>query len=218
MPTITAGSTVAKAKIICQDTTGIRWPDEEWLGWYNDAQREIAMLKASAFTKVASVPMVAGTKQTLPADAISFVEYIRWLGADGNTPGRSARKVERRMLDSGIPNWHTATPAAQPQHIVHEPLAPKTFYNYPPLSAAGFAEVLYIASPPEVTSLSQVMPLDDIYANPILDYLLYRAYLKDSEDVGNAERSLLHRKAFESTLGMKAAVEQSVQTKSTPKG
>lgn len=49
--------------------------------------------------------------------------------------------------------------------------------------------------------------LDDIYANAILDYVLYRAYSKDAEYAANASRAALHYQAFTAALGAKTQVD-----------
>lgn len=207
MPTITATSIISKAQILVQDTTAIRWALSEWLGWLNDGQREIAILRPSASTKIANVSLVAGTKQTLPADAVSFLEYMRNMGAAGTTPGSAVRKVARRLMDSQNPNWHNVTATVAPQHYIFEPGAPKTFYVYPPSTGAQYAEILYLATPADVPAVGSVITLDDIYAGALLDYIVYRAYSKDAEQIGNAERAVLAHKAFEASLGAKAQAE-----------
>jgi hypothetical protein len=50
--------------------------------------------------------------------------------------------------------------------------------------------------------------LNDIYANVILDYVLYRAYSKDSDYAGNAQRAANHYTAFNNSLGNRVQVEQ----------
>lgn len=204
MPTITAQSIIDDAQLILQDTTAIRWSVAELLGWLNNGQREIAIIKPSAYTKVGVVPLVAGTKQSLPTDGLVFVDYLCHLGVSGTVRGATARLVSRRLMDSQNPGWHSATATAAPLHIVFEPFLPKTFYCYPPSTGGTSAEVMYGASPPDVAAVGNTISLDDVYANALIDYILYRAYSKDSEFVGNAERSLLYRKSFESTMGLKA--------------
>ena len=210
MPTILASTQIAKAQILSQDTTAIRWAMSEWLGWLNDGQREIAIIRPSAYSKIANVPLVAGTRQTLPADAVAFVEFMRNMGVGGAVPGQSARPVTRRLMDSQTPNWHSQTQSAVVQHYIFEPLSPKTFYVYPPSLGTTQVEVLYEASPPDVATVSSVISLDDVYANALLDYLMYRAYSKDSEFIGNAERAVLYRKAFETSLGLKSQADAAV--------
>jgi hypothetical protein len=42
--------------------------------------------------------------------------------------------------------------------------------------------------------------LPDIYGNVLADYILYRAYTKDSEYAGNAQRAQAHYAAFQAAL------------------
>jgi hypothetical protein len=44
--------------------------------------------------------------------------------------------------------------------------------------------------------------LPDIYGNALGDYVLYRAYTKDSEYAGNAQRAVAHYTAFANALGI----------------
>ena len=201
--TTLASALISKAKILAQDTGNIRWADAEWLGWASDGQREICIVRPPAFSKIANVTMVAGTKQAIPTDGVTFLEYMRSMGAGGATPGLTARKVPRRLLDGQNPGWHAVTAVAVPTHYVFEPLAPKVFYVYPPSTGAQQCEILYAASPPDIATIATAISLDDIYGSVLIDYMLYRGYSKDAELIGNAERSMLSRKAFENALGLK---------------
>ena len=54
-----------------------------------------------------------------------------------------------------------------------------------------------------------VIGIDDIYANALLDFILYRAYNKDAEFAGNATRAQIHMMAFASSLGVKSKIDAS---------
>lgn len=47
-----------------------------------------------------------------------------------------------------------------------------------------------------------VITIDDIYSNSLLDYVLYRAYMKDADYAANADRALAAYAAFQKSLGM----------------
>ena len=213
-----ASTIIGKAKLLVQDTTGIRWGDPEWLGWLSDGQREICIIRPSAYSKIANVTFVAGTKQSIPADGMEFIEYMRGMGVNGTTPTIAARKVPRRLLDSQNPGWHSATAVAAPTHYVFEPQAPKFFYVYPPSNGTTQSEILYAAVPADVAAVGNPITLDDIYAGVLIDYMLYRGYLKDSEFMGNAERAVLFRKAFENTMGLKAVADAGIVAADSIKG
>jgi hypothetical protein len=218
MPTITAQAIISKAQTILQDTTGIRWPTTELLGWINDGQREIVMLRPDAYTKISTFALTAGTKQAIPSDGVMLIEVIRNMGTNGTTPSGAIRKVPRQILDGQVPGWHSATAAATVQHYTVEDRAPKNFYVYPPSLGTTQVEVLYSAAPPDVASASNVISVDDIYSTVLLDYLMYRAYSKDTEYAGNADRAALARKAFENAMGLKAAADAANAAKANVKG
>lgn len=216
MATVTASSVIAKAQTILQDTTGVRWPENELLGWLNDGQREIVLYKPNAFVKNTAVRLAAGTKQALPADGVQLIDVVRNMGTDGLTPGRSIRITMREVLDSQLPDWHATTPSSQVKHYMYTMLDPKNFYVYPPQPAVsqGYVELIYGASPTDAT-ISSVITIDDIYQTVLVDYVLYRAYSKDTEYAADVNRAAAHQNAYLAALGGKAKVEAAVNPNAT---
>ncbi|MFA5630342.1 MAG: DUF6682 family protein [Porticoccaceae bacterium] len=201
MGTINVSSVVSKAQIILQDTTGIRWPELELLGWLNDGQRDIAVHKPNAFVKNVSHSLAVGTKQTLPGDGVLLIDIVR------NLPnGRAVRIVMREILDAQIPNWHSAPASGEIKHYTYSHLDPKTFYVYPPSNGGNNVELVYGAAPTEA-ALGGTITLDDIYATALLDYVLYRGYSKDTEYAADQNRSANHYAAYIATVSGKASVE-----------
>jgi hypothetical protein len=214
MATVTAASVIDKAQVILQDTTGIRWPDDELLGWLNDGQREIVLYKPNAFVRNTSVQMTTGTKQGLPADGVQLLDVVRNMGTNGSTPGRAVRITIREILDSQIPNWHTEAPANEVKHYMYSMLDPKNFYVYPPNTGQGHVELIYGAAPTEAT-LQSTITLDDIYQTILMDYILYRAYSKDTEFAADVNRASSHQQAYLTALTGKAKVEIGANPNST---
>jgi hypothetical protein len=208
MATITVSSLLGKVGILLQDTTNVRWTQNELLGWFNDGQRELVALKPNAYVKLDAVQLAAGTRQSLPSDGFELVDVVRNMGADGATPGRAIRQVSREILDAQNPDWHSATADAAVKHFTYSILNPKTFYVYPPqpTSGRGYAEVVYFATPSDVT-VNATVTLDDIYVTALQNYVLYRAYLKDAEYGGNAALSAAYYGQFTAILGAKTAAE-----------
>lgn len=207
MATTIASTIVSRASTLLQDTTNIRWPADELLLWLNDGQREIALYKPNAYAKNISQALVAGTKQTLPADALELISVVRNMGVNGTTPGNAVRIVSREIMDAQIAGWHTATADANVKHYMYSLLNPKTFYVYPPQPVTpGQVEIIYGASPADVAA-GAVILVDDIYVSAIVDYIMYRAYSKDTEYAANANLAGAYYTAFTSKLGGKAAGE-----------
>lgn len=201
MGTITASALLGKAQTILVDTTGIQWDLPELLGWLNDGQREVLIYKTNAYVVNKAVQLATGTKQGLPIDGIQLIDVTRNMGLDGTHPGRVVRIAMREVLDASLPNWHTARASAECRHYMYNPLDPKHFYCYPPQPTAGqgYVEMVYAATPPDVAQLDNPISLDDIYQNPLIDYVLYRAYSKQT-DGGDAGLAASHYGAFTSAL------------------
>lgn len=208
MATITTASLLARAATVLQDPTNIRWPQAELLDWLNDGQREIALFKPNVFVKNVSVQLVAGTKQTLPADGVSLIDVVRNMGTGGTTPGTAIRVVTREILDAQVNNWHSSTANAVAKHYVYTPLDPKTFYVYPPQPSTGMnqVEVIYVAAPTDATLVSTIT-LDDIYMTALLSYILFRAYTKDAEYANNTQLAQAYYAQFQGILQGKTGSE-----------
>jgi hypothetical protein len=199
MPVILGSSLISRAATIAQDSTNVRWPRTELLDWLNDGQREVVLHRPEASVTNASVLLTANsTKQSLPAAAITLIDITRNMGAAGTTPGAAVRLVSREVLDSQRPTWHNDTNSLGViEHFVFDPRDPRSFYVYPKAPAtAWYVEVIYASAPTNTNDAGAVIGVDDVYANALLDFVLYRLYSKDAEYAGNAERALAHYTAF----------------------
>lgn len=196
---IAVDSLVSRAQTILQDTTSIRWPELELVDWINDGQREVVMMVPHAGAVTTDLVLDStDSLQRLPSDAIQLLRVVR------NVGGRAIRAADRDILDAQLPEWHTTTGAAV-LHYVHDPIDPVTFYVYP--AAVGSVEVVYAKAPTAVAGGGN-MSLPDIYANAVLDYILYRAYSKDAEATANRELAGQCYERFIGALGMKTQAMQ----------
>ena len=203
----------AKSKILLQDGTNIRWTKTEMLGWINSAQREILIYKPNANPTLGNITTVAGSKQTLPAGGIQLLDLTRNMGSDGATPGKAITNIDRNILDTTIPGWHATTPVVATvgvDHYAFDPKFPTIFYVYPPIAASAKLEGVWSALPTDLTGDDTTITgniFNDLYETVILDYVLYRAYSKDSEFTGNANRAVAHYQAFIAALTGKTKAE-----------
>jgi hypothetical protein len=194
MGTIAAQSILDAAVVILQDKTGVRWPAGELLPWLNDGQREIVLLKPSAYSINTPIALATGTRQRIPANGIQLLDVVRNIG-QGDVPGRAVRLIAREILDAQLPGWHSLDPQDEIKHYTYTVDDPKSFYVYPPANGVNRLEIVYSAAPPEV-SAAQAISVDDIFKQCLIDYVLYRAYSKDAEYAGNAGRAGAHYQAF----------------------
>lgn len=207
MATMTVQNIVDRAGIILQDTTHIRWDSTELLKWLNDAQREIVMRKPDAYVTSASLALVEGTRQSLPATGVQLIDVSRNLGpTDTPADGPAVTYMPRKILDNSKRSWHTETAAAVIQHFCFDERDPKKFYVYPPADATSSVEIIFAAAPADIL-ISDTITLDDIFANAILDYILYRAYSKDADYTANSPRAQAAYQSFLNSLGLRDEAE-----------
>lgn len=203
---LTAQSIIRRAVETIQDTTSVRWPINELVRYLNDGQREVVLYRPDSMVTNASITLVAGAKQTLPSNGSKLIDIVR----NTSSPKRSVRLTDRHILDSQTPSWYNLTGVTEVLHYMYDPRDPRLFYVYPPAAASGASvEVVYSAYPTDITepadgavytAVSGNISLPDIYGNILADYILYRAYTKDAEFVGNAARAQAHYGAFQAAL------------------
>lgn len=205
MGLITAKTVIDAVTVTLQDDANVMWTRAELLSYLNDGQREIVLAKPDSFAKNVAMPLVAGTKQTIPADGIMFMRLTRNMGASGTAPGRVVREIEMRILDEQIADWHYATPNAVAMHFCRVEQDPKRFYVFPPQPSTGQgqAEIIYSAVPPDVAAEGNLITLDDIYKTPLIHYLLYRAYSKDADYAREDQAAGTAYRTFAQLIGIK---------------
>jgi hypothetical protein len=209
MATLTGQNIVDRAWIILQDTNGgngVRWPQAEVLMWLNDGQREVVINLPSAYVKTAIATLTAGTRQTLQGlgfnDGIQFIKYVRNFLADGLTPGRAVTVRPMLWLDEQRPTWHSDA-AGETIHCFFEVTDPKSFYVWPKASGTTKGEITYSAAPPELANLASVISIDDIYANALQYYVLFRAFSKNATYTRAPQMATAYYQLFLQGLGIK---------------
>jgi hypothetical protein len=209
--TIAASVLINQAKTIAQDTSATRWLDAEWLDWLNAGQREIVTVSPDAGRTVANLTTVAGTKQSLPAGATFLHRLIRNMGAGGASPGEAPRPVPMDLMDRQFPTWHADTTGAAVKNYMYDPAVPLVYYVWPPMTGATQVEAEYTALPSDLVSSANNIGVPDRFANALLDYMLYRAFSKEIELPGMADRAALHRGYFEKALGLNTTAVASTE-------
>tara|TARA_R110000868_G_scaffold97864_3_gene269172 strand:- start:3057 stop:3752 length:696 start_codon:yes stop_codon:yes gene_type:complete len=211
---VTVQSVIDRAQTVLQDTTGVRWPViAELVLWVNDAQREIALLKPDASATNATVTLATGTKQDIPAGGNRLLKVVRNMSAASNGHGkRAVRLVDREVLDAQTPDWHDPTVTGDAahttivKHYIYDESNPRNFYVYPGVAGSAFLEIIYSSNPATVAQNAN-LSIPDIFANAVMNYVLYMAYMKDAEYAGNAQRASSHFQLFTSSVTGKGQID-----------
>jgi hypothetical protein len=221
---ISAQSIVRRCVDILQDSSSVRWPVDELVRYLNDGQREVALYRPDALVQNSTVTLVTGSKQTIPSDGSKLIEIVR-----NNSTGskKAVRLVNREILDAQTPDWHDITGQDEILHYMYDPRDRDVFYVYPPATTSAKLDIVYSIYPSDIAEpgngatwedVTGNINVPDIYGNVIQDYILYRAYTKDSEYAGNANRAQAHYATFANALGIEisATIQAGPQSPTNP--
>lgn len=216
--TTTAQSIIKRAATVLKDETGVRWAADELVAWLNDFERELAVFRPDAFATVEVLDLVAGHQQALPATCARLID----IPANATGSRLPISKVDRAELDAVRPAWRAATSAAEIKHFMHDVRTPQLFEVYPPAVEGTQVDVEFSKYPTpltvpaadsDYTAVTGNINAADKYANAAVDYVLHRAFSKDSELTVNVARAQMHYRAFAQTAGIKMPAERVDPTK-----
>ena len=206
---------ILRAQLALQDPEGDRWTAADLVHYLNDGQLAIATLKPEEVAVTETFTPVAGARQTLPSDALSIIE-VRC-----NTLGRmrALTRVDQQDLESVSRDWQSMPASTEPVHYMHAPREPRAFYLYPPVRPGAEVELVYAQYPADVpapagSTAADVQGetfLEHRWAGPLLDYVLYRAWLRDAEYAGNATLAAGYLATFTAALGAQAPAQTAPQ-------
>lgn len=217
MGTILASTIATRASALLNDEGNDRWSAAELLTYLIDGEKEICLIKPDAYIVNVSYQLALNaTKQNIPDGTNSYIDpddstieagiqlldIVRNMGSDGETPGNVITLVDMEQFDMAYPGWHTATAAATVVHYMFREKDPKRFYVYPkqPATAMGWIEIVMAAIPGTIASSATAINLDDIYQNPLIDFVMYKAFMKDAEYAANADLASRYYNSFKTSL------------------
>ena len=190
------------------DLVSVRWTMPELAGYFNDGQRDITTHRPDAMNTRISHPLVAGTRQTLPAGGEKLI------AVNHNAAGNKSviTKINRNILDDQMRSWRNMTGATEILHFMYDAREPRVFEVYPPAAATGASvDLEYMALPTPIaipaegtlyTAATGNMALGDLFANALVNYILYRCYRKDTEYASNPARAAAYYAAYVNDLGI----------------
>ena len=207
MPTILARNVISDVARLLVDTDNTRWSHEELLSYLNAAQLAIANRRPDASVINTTLSCVANAKQTLPAAGLRLIKVI------GNTDGTAITRVDQALMDEQRPHWRDdSSPANAVEHYLYDDRDPKHFYVFPVVVADHSIDLVYSVAPAVVEASdvergTEVISIDDVYLSPLMDYMLYRCYQKDSDSPNTAAKAASHYTALLQSIGDKTQAD-----------
>jgi hypothetical protein len=215
-----------------------RWPEMELVNWANDAQLAITKYLPAACSRVDALKLKPGTRQSIEAIAAADlkpgdgstppattygVQPLSWvcnMGSDGLSPGDAIPEpVDRRILDSQSPNWHSIA-GAKVRNVVYDPSTPLYFWVKPAVPASPAAvwiQLGWIVKPSRIAdgnppgtekyfvegSDASLLSIDDVYLDDWVDYVTARAFMKNADFAGNDGKAAFYTQRFLGSLNLR---------------
>lgn len=212
-----------------------RWPEREMVIAANFAQRAIAKYLPQAGSRVDSVKLAPGTKQDftkvlaaniIPGDGsaaadingIAILGLTRNMGANGSTPGRVIRIIDRYSKDTNDPDWHTRTGAVV-REFVFEKETPRVAYVVPGVTGNVWVEMAWIAEPKAIADggapgseryvtggagENDLMGIHDQFMDDAHNYVVAFLSMKRSKETMSADLAARHSALFVSSINAQA--------------
>ena len=210
MGTVTAGAIIDKAAIQLADLINVRWTRAELLSWLNMAQQALILAIPEASAATALVTTVAGVKQSIPSNGWILLSANRNMGVSGTASGRSLEETRKEVLTKSNPSWASDTATSVATSYFYTPLDKTVFWIYPPAdSSSNKIEVTYSVLPTVMAVETTVISVNDIYEPILLDYVLYKACMKDAEYAPGVELAKGYLATFSTLI---AALQSSTRT------
>lgn len=223
MPSIKVTDIIYRAELVLQDEN-VRWKRLELQNWINESYLSILTLRPDANSVTVSFTCDEGTRQNLEPqfqDSIRLLEIIRNLSPDSK--GRAIRLINQKVLDDQIPDWYSEKSNVNIQYYMYDIKRRNQFYVYPSAKKGTQIELNYsqLLEPHNLTeaqldpssSSNEVIRLQDTYSIPILDWVLYRCFIKDADYEENGARAGAFYQSFSSAVNVKMQSDISVSPK-----
>lgn len=176
------------------DMRNVRWSRLELIDFMNDAIAAI-LLRRPDLSRTTTQVQTSTVQVDLPVDAYQIL-------AVNHINNVAAQYVDINKLNQLYPSWRTTT--GTPSCWTRNELDETTLFLYPAPSEQVNVEVVYSRTL-KVAEETDAFPLSEIYEGVVADFVMYRAYNKDSQAPNDANKAQLHLQAFATALGDKTA-------------
>lgn len=224
-----------RVSVLLQDITPQcqQWPERELVHWLNDGQVAITKFLPAACSRMDAIKLVAGTKQSiqaipaascLPGDGSTptspiygtqLLSLVRNMGTNGLTPGKAITVVDRDILDTNDPDWHTRT-GTEVRSFIYDTNNPRYFYVTPGITGLVWVDGSFTAQPIQIPntaapgseaylnsgSSTVTISIADEFLDDLVNYVVARANLKDAK-YAEPQKSALHQSLFLNSLNAK---------------
>lgn len=198
-----------------------RWPRDILLEYMKEGLKEIATYKPEAFMQTVEIELVAGSKQTVRVlnegkYDVSYDANFTFEKVVSNKDGSFVSEADLSLMRAfGAYATCPATPKVDKygkiiysvRSYAKDDVSNNGFYVSPPvppgLTPKVSVSVISAAFVPSLASWDQILPLSDKYYNNLIDYMMARAYQRDTESQVSQAQSQRLLSMFYQSMGTK---------------
>jgi hypothetical protein len=203
----TANDYITDAAALYGDTDYVRVTETTWIKFLNASIRALVLVRPDAGAQTANVQLVAGVLQALPSTALRMLDITRNMGTDGLTAGKIITPVDRKHLDYSNLLWPAASGDTEIDNFAYDKENPRIFYVTPPVSSDTnvYVELQVSQLPTAVADTDDDPGINDVFFEPIVQYMLYKAFVTDDEGV-EFQKATMYMQNFFNLLQVEMAV------------
>jgi hypothetical protein len=181
----TANDYIVDAADVYGDTAYERISVATWIKYLNAGIRALILVRPDAGAVTESVTLSPGVRQTVAADVLRLLDITRNMGTDGATAGKVITPSDRKHIDYSNLLWPAGTGDTAIDNFSYDKENPLVYYVTPPVHATTVVKVEAVFSklPTAVTATSSSTGTNQVFFEPLVMYMLYKAFITDDEDV-----------------------------------
>jgi hypothetical protein len=205
---VLVSSIITSAALTLVDTENVTWSQAELIRYLNEGMLETAQVKPDLVPLEATLTLVAGVSQELPDTGLALIDILR----NGNASARVITEVDQQLLDECYRFWPSGTQETTIEHYTVNPALPRKFNVYPPAVAGTEVVATYGMIPTPVSATGDTLPVLDVYQAPLIQYVLYRAYAKNTKRQ-DLTKSAAARQEWARSIGARATAQAAISPK-----
>ena len=208
---------IIKVREMLVDPDEVRWTDVEMMSWLDSGYGQLLTHRPDANAQLITHTCVAGPLQTIdPAlngplllDVTRNIKTIDTV----EVPGTPVHLVSLELADMLLDTWYTSPAASDSQvaEYMYDDRIPANFYVSPNATAETKLEIAISVIPSRHIAVTETIPVNLRYIEALVDYVAYRAYLRDSSNSHSKDMAKLFLQSFSSTLGIKLSIDNAAQ-------
>lgn len=182
------------------DSGRTRWTERMLLNYLTDAMRQTVLQRPDASATVVVMELERGQqRQHIPDGMVTLLKVVRNMG-EGDIPGRPVTMTTREAMDN-VPHIELCYEHDEIRQYAFVQQTPEYFWVYPTPGEGVRVELECASDIDELRSLKDELPLSQIWAEPLREYVLYRAFSLNGTSPMDRARASEHLQQYYMGIG-----------------